>query len=787
MIAEHIFSFLWRLLKASKFLVDRATGLAGLPGDMQLKIEVLQMATRAKLGWAMAAVGEIVLGAITASFIQTAKPGLFYVCIIFVTICYAILASTSFYWNRIEDRFSIFNAFQRSYCALQFFLGLSWGGVIIAALPAANGAQKGQIYAVLIGLVSTPVFSGPAIYSLSFWVPVALLSITALAIPDAHTGLPTFCGIASYYILTFFSILSINRKLVDREINALRIMSHKEDTDLLLRDFEEGTGDWIWETDRDLVISRPSERFCAVAGRPADQMSHPLLGLLTSMGQSMNAIELANLDCLRNKLLARITFRDLVVPAVINGEIRWWELAGRPTIDTLSEFNGFRGVGRDITDMQRAREKVDFLATHDPLTKLFNRESFGTHLAEICKMSSGPNAALLCLDLDFFKAVNDKFGHGMGDAILVAVADRLRACVRHPDKAFRLGGDEFAVILRGSDQEQAVVIARRIVERIAQPFGINGVTIGLGACVGIAQIPLDTSFPELVHRNADLALYRAKEEGRNTFRIFDAAVDFHFDNARTLQMHLAETLAQDQLFLEYQPILDLVTGRVTGAEALLRWTLKDGTVVSPSVFVPMLESSGQITPVGNWVIEQSLKTVAALRSGISMAINLSVLQLSDRNLPDKIKQAISDNRIPSERIEFEITETSLLDNDSQKLAVLQEIKKFGCRISLDDFGTGFSSLRLLDEFPFDKLKIDGSFVRNGHDSPRRMPILQAMIRLGRELNLVVTAEGIESQEQADELKSLGCHEGQGFHFYRPVNEHELVKMFGANNKAEVNI
>lgn len=768
------------LLILYKGFVDRATGLSTVPGDVQLQIEVLQMDTRARLGPPMAIVGEIVLLAMAWGFEKDSDSALFYGFVALVSLSYASLIIASFYWKNSNKKLRIFDRYQRIYCFLQFFLGACWGGVISTALPMSDPVQTGQIYAILIGLVSTSAFSGPAIYSLSFWTPVVGLSIVALIEPRMQTNTATLSGIASYYALTFFSILSVNRKLVEREINALRIAKHKEDTDLLLRDFQEGTSDWLWEVDRDLIIQNPSGRFCAAAGRQTEEMRISLLEILKRSSEAgLSDVDISKSEQIENKLRARSAFRDVTVPVEIAGDLRWWELSARPIIDQGGHFFGFRGVSRDVTEIQRVREKVDFVATHDSLTKLPNRESFGRYIDELCRSTTGAKGALLCIDLDFFKVVNDSFGHATGDSLLIAVCERLRGCIRYPDKAFRIGGDEFAILLSGSDMEKAAVVAQRVVDQLSLPFQINGLRISIGACIGIAYIPEDGRSPEQAHHNADIALYRAKNEGRGTFRFFNAEADGHFESLYALRSQLNNALENHQFFIEYQPIVDLRTNGILSAEALLRWTNPAGCIVEPGTFIPMLEHSGQIAAVGAWVIESAVRVVATVRNDMKIAINLSPLQLADHSLPQKIKHFLMESAVTPDRIEFEVTESSLLDRDAYKLAVLREIKAIGCRISLDDFGTGYSSLRLLNEFPFDKLKIDGSFIRGDANDIRRTQILEAMIELGKKLGLVVIGEGVETQEQANRLARLGCCEGQGFFFHRPMVKDEFLKILAA--------
>jgi diguanylate cyclase (GGDEF)-like protein len=756
--------------------LDRVTGFAAIKRDVRLKIEIMQMDTRARLGWMMAVVGVIVLLAMVWSFRGNANPAAFYLLAALVSLAYAGILGASVYWRRSRRKMRIFSRFQKLYCGIQLLLGASWGGVIATSLPQAGPVQQGQIYAILIGLVSTAVFSGPAIYSLCFWTPLTLLSVLGLLNHDLNINGATLTGVISYFALTLFSIISLNKKLLEREVNAIQIQVHKEETDLLLRDFQEGISDWRWDIDAACKIVNPSERFCAVAGRSRAEMQTELLTVLSrSSGAQLYPSDDTGVETIKHKLAARAAFRDVIVQVTIGQQTRWWELSGRPVMDAQGGFLGYRGVGRDVTDMYSARERVNFLAAHDSLTGLLNRESFTQAIRQAYDSGAGLPTALLCVDLDFFKSINDSFGHAAGDSVLFAVAERLRGCVRQPDQVFRLGGDEFAVLLFGAERELTSTIAQRITERLSQPFSVGGLELSLGASLGVAFIPGDGRSPEEVHHNADLALYRAKEEGRGTVRFFDAG-DEQSSCRLYIKSRLSESMEDETLFIEYQPIVDLNTRRIVSAEALLRWSHRNGSTLEPNLFIPLLERGGRIPAIGLQVIEQAVRVAGAAGGGISMAINLSPLQLADVNLPRLIEDVLNSHRVSPARINFEITESSLLDHDSQRLAVLSQIKSIGCGISLDDFGTGYSSLSLLGAFAFDRLKIDGSFTRSDLQDRRRRTILRTMFELSAKLGLAVVGEGIETEAQAAQLADLGCVEGQGFLFYRPMPESRFLEL-----------
>ena len=765
-----------KLIRQCGAILDRMTGLSVIKRDVRLKIEIMQMDTRARLGWMMAAVGEIVLLAMVWSFRGNGNSIAYDLLAFLVSLSYASILGASAYWRRCARKPQIFSRFQKLYCGIQLLLGASWGGVIATSLPQADPVQQGQIYAILIGLVSTAVFSGPAIYSLCFWVPLTLFSLSGLLNSSLNINGATLTGVVSYFALTLFSILSLNKKLLEREVNALQIQMHKEETDLLLRDFHEGISDWRWDIDVAGKITDPSERFCAVAGRSRAEMHTLLMDILSRpVGTQLYPTDDSGLAAIKDRFAARTAFRDVIVQVAVGQQMRWWELSGRPVYDGQGVFLGYRGVGRDVTDMYSARQRVNFLAAHDSLTGLLNRESFNQAMRQACNAETAVPTALLCVDLDFFKSINDSFGHAAGDGVLFAVAERLRGCVRQPDQVFRLGGDEFAILLFGAERELTGAIAQRITERLSQPFNIGGLELSLGASLGIAFIPGDGRSPEEVHHNADLALYRAKDAGRGTIQFFDAGGG-QAKCSRYIQSGLSDLVDDETLFLEYQPIVDLQTRRIVSAEALLRWSHRDGSVLAPNLFLPLLERSGRIPAVGLRVIEQAIRVAGAAGGSVSIAINLSPLQLANANLPQLIADMLGSHRVPPARINFEVAESSLLDQDSHRLAVLGQIKSIGCGISLDDFGTSYSSLSLLGAFAFDRLKIDGGFTRGDLQDRRRRSILRSIFALSGELGLVVVGEGIETDAQAAQLADLGCREGQGFLFYRPMPEARFLEL-----------
>ena len=434
---------------------------------------------------------------------------------------------------------------------------------------------------------------------------------------------------------------------------------------------------------------------------------------------------------------------------------------------------------RDLSDRRQAEQRIQHLAHHDGLTGLPNRVLFHDRLAQAIAVAerTGRSMALLCLDLDGFKAVNDLLGHPVGDGVLIEVGNRLTACLRDSDTVARLGGDEFAIVQCFSDQPRgAAGLAERIVRLLAEPFEVAGQRAAIGASVGIALWPSDAQSAELLLRNADLALYRAKQDGRGTLRFFEHDMDAQLQQRRTLEQELRGAMLRGELCLHYQPLLDSATLEIEGFEALLRWPHAVRGFISPAEFIPVAEECGLIGPLGQWVLETACTEAASWARPWRIAVNLSPAQFKQRDLAESVRQVLARTGLAPWRLELEITENILIDDAERALTMLREMKALGVRIALDDFGTGYSSLSYLRRFPFDKLKIDASFVQALGDGGEADAIVRAIVALGRSLSLHITAEGVETAEQLRLLRAQDCDQVQGFLLGRPMPPGELAGM-----------
>jgi diguanylate cyclase (GGDEF)-like protein len=447
---------------------------------------------------------------------------------------------------------------------------------------------------------------------------------------------------------------------------------------------------------------------------------------------------------------------------------RVFAIAHKPMAD-----GGWVATHEDITEQRRYEAKIAHMALHDGLTDLPNRTLLNERLEQaLARARPGEIVAIHLLDLDRFKNVNDTLGHAVGDKLLNAIAGRLRALVKETDTVARMGGDEFAIVQAAiNDPADAAMLAARIMDAIAQPYDIDGHHVTVATSIGIAVGRADGVDASQLIRDADLALYRSKSEGRGTFRFFEPGMDVQMQARRALERDLRNALSSGQLELHFQPFLNLARNDITGVEALIRWRHPERGVVQPGNFIPLLEETGLITEVGRWVLTESCRQGAewiAAGHGISMAVNVSGRQLDSDQLIDDIRDALDSSGMQAQALTIEITETTLMRDVEQTARRLGAIKDLGVRIAIDDFGTGYSSLAHLQRFPVDALKIDRSFVSGLSRNKEGETLIQTLVQLGKALSIETFAEGIEEQHELSLLKSEDCDSGQGFYFARPL-------------------
>ena len=438
---------------------------------------------------------------------------------------------------------------------------------------------------------------------------------------------------------------------------------------------------------------------------------------------------------------------------------------------------GWVAIHEDVTERLRSERRVAYMARHDALTGLPNRMHFRERTEQALSLARrGESFAVLYIDLDHFKEVNDLLGHPAGDELLKKVADRLRKSVRETDIIARLGGDEFAVVqIAPPRPEEVTVLASRLVQALSEPYDIDSHEVVIGTSIGIALAPGDGNDPDQLLKNADMALYRAKADGRGMFRFFEAEMDAHLQARRKLEMDLRKAVAQGEFEVHYQPIINLKDNQVTAFEALVRWNHPERGLVMPGEFISVAEDIGLIGCIGEWVLREACAEAATWERDIRVAVNLSSSQFRNTLVPTVV-QALAATGLRPDRLEFEITELVLLHNNEATLSILRQLHDIGVRISMDDFGTGYSSLSYLHSFPFDKIKIDRSFISELETRPDSVAIVRAVAGLGSSLGMKTTAEGVETVEQLEWLRSEGCTEVQGYLFSRPRPAKDLFML-----------
>lgn len=691
-----------------------------------------------------------------------------------IVCAYVVVAARAPNW-RVKSKLGLHTERCIRECnAIYVLLGVLWAILLIGLMPDVNAGERSLLYGIITGLISTAALSVPLSLTVSFGLPVAIGGLGAIISADSPLLLPTTGCLAGYIVLAFACAVYLNREFISRIEQKVRLEEQKvklqEQTGvigLLLRDFVENSSDWLWETDGELRLAQVSDRMAQVVEMPVERLSgSPLPALLDKIANDDGG---ERASALMQCLSSRTSFRDMIIPVQVAGETRWWSMTGKPHFNEHGTFIGYHGIGSDVTAARRSTEQISYLAHHDSLTSLPNRVLFTDTLTRSCAQGGAGTLALLCLDLDGFKAVNDTMGHAVGDALLVAVADRLRRCIREGDVVARLGGDEFAVIMADATPDDAAQLASRIVERIGRPYSLDGQPIEVGVSIGVVLAQPEGDEPSKLLQNADLALYRAKADGRRTWRFYDAAMDEQVQDRQRLLADLRGALGRGELGLKFQPIIGLTSGRVVAVETLLRWMHPTRGPVPAPEFVQLAEEGNLISSIGAWVINQAVMEAASWPSSVVVAVNLSPLQFRQADLVTMISDTLKLHNFPASRLELEITESILLTPTEQTVGALRRLRELGVRVALDDFGTGYSSLSYLRRFPFDTIKIDRSFVSDlGHDKAASA-ILKAIIEIARSVRMTVTAEGVETEEQAAILRAYGCDRAQGFLFSRPVS------------------
>ncbi len=570
------------------------------------------------------------------------------------------------------------------------------------------------------------------------------------------------CLLAIYSVIVMGSVINTARHFLDRFTAEAALMERGQVIGLLLHDFEENASDWLFEIDCDYAIKHSGRRFENVAQLTAEELDG--LNFLSLLGESSR-------QKLADELAKKTDFRDLVVNAQVGGEQRWWSLSVTPLTDVDNNVVGFRGVGSDITDTKTADDQISWMARFDPLTHLPNRTHF-LHLATEALATAtlrGTGLALVYLDLDHFKTVNDTLGHPFGDQLLCNVAARLRAFENCISTIGRLGGDEFALIITGVDKrDQVDRLVGEVIDHLSRPYFVDGTRAVIGASAGIAFAPLEGCHVDELVRNSDLALYDAKENGRGRLSHFRDYMHREASERRKLQLDMLRAIEREEFQILYQPIIDVSTSTIVAFEGLLRWHHPERGLLLPDLFIDIAEASGLIERIGEWVIRQACADAMQWPSRIRVAVNVSPAQFNGAALLNTVTQALADSGLQPDRLEIEITEALFLQNNPDTTVFLDQLKTLGVRIALDDFGTGYSSLGYLSRFYVHKIKIDRSFIHGRGPLKQREAIIKAVIAMANSLSMCTTAEGVETSDQFDWITGLNCDQVQGFLISRPI-------------------
>jgi diguanylate cyclase (GGDEF)-like protein len=560
--------------------------------------------------------------------------------------------------------------------------------------------------------------------------------------------------------VAIFGVLTVARWAFHQLKTNADVGSQSESASLLLQEYEQRGVGWLWQIDGENRVSYISSRMSALLGKPAGQLlGHSLPALLGGHGE------------LGRVLLEKQPFNSLEMELNTPRGTRWISIAGDPIIDTAGRFEGFRGVGSDITEIRQTQERLTHLANVDVLSGLPNRGRVRQLLGEALRGATAGNVpcAIMFLDLDGFKPVNDTFGHPKGDAVLRAVAKRLVDEVGADGHVGRMGGDEFAIVVTDAQsRKQVELLADRIINSIAEAYLIDQTEIRIGVSIGCAFGPIDGATVDDLILKADLALYQAKDAGRGCARYFSSELQSEQEDRVRLEADLRQAVASNQFHLAFQPLINAKNQRLVGFEALIRWNHPQRGLVPPNVFIPVAEESGLMVVIGDWVIDEACKAAASWPEPITVALNISPKQIVSPALPNTVSEALARYKLPGNRIELEVTEGVFLGDNGSTLDVLKRLRALGVGIALDDFGTGYSSIGYLNKAVFHKLKIDGSFVREAGTRPENVAIIQSIVQLAKSFRMTITAEGVETAEDFERMRDLGCDIIQGYLFGKPL-------------------
>lgn len=652
-------------------------------------------------------------------------------------------------------------------------LGVLWSVPVWGLFPGADPDGRLLLTAVATGMVCTGGFVLASVPAAAFAYVGTLGAATLFALSGSALSLGGELSLlfVSYAMVALGGIVYVGRSFLMQLLGELRAARQREDIGLLLRDFEASTSDILWETDRDGRLIKPSPRMLETLRMGVDDaVAEPLTSILALFDRCADRRNECPVAELVQRFERGAPFRELVLKVDFGAGRRWMSLTAKPARAPDGSVWGWRGVMADITATREAHHQLFELAHRDSLTGLANRHEFVQRLSTTLR-SVGPRCALIIVDLDGFKAVNDALGHQAGDALLVTAAARLRDAVADAGLVARLGGDEFAILLAdaAADARAVTALAARLIDVMDSPCTIGTSRVKIGASLGASMAPDHGVEVEALMTAADLALYQAKHEGRGQWRVFDRALGESKRRRIDIERGLRHALERNEFSLVFQPQVRPDGLRIAGFEALLRWRSPTLGNVGPDEFIPIAEESGLIVEIGRWVLSRACVEAMRWPDHLRVGVNVSPSQVIGASLAQGVEAALSQSGLHPGRLELEITESLLLENSAETVDRLHALKRRGVKFALDDFGRGYSSLVYLRRFPFDTLKIDREFVRGIESAPENRAIVRTVLGLARALGMETVAEGVESEGELAVLRNFGCELVQGYLISRPLS------------------
>ena len=655
-------------------------------------------------------------------------------------------------------------------------LATVWAAMPLLVLyPGASAREQIFVATVMAGMMGGGGFMLATVPPAAAAYVLAMTIGSGLSLAFAPLDLPlsVVVMVLGYASVVIGSGMSIARLFGARLMAETEAERQNEVIGLLLRDFEEHASDVLWEAGPEGYLRQVSSRLSDLFDRPIDQlMAEPALKMLAKLVPDDDEAR-QQFEQLKGLERQRAPFRDHVIAVRRGDGVRWWSLSAKPLVDAEGRHAGWRGVSSDVTEARNAHHQLHWLAHNDALTGLANRHQF-RQLATRRLAEGGAPLALLCLDLDHFKTVNDSLGHAIGDTLLRVVGERLLATTRRSDVVARLGGDEFAVLMQANNPVEVDLLCSRLLEALRAPCEVGGLSVNARASIGVAIAPQDGHDIDALMNHADLALYAAKESGRDEVRFFTPELASTSRRRVAIEQALRQALAQRELRLVFQPLGSFADWQIVGFEALLRWHHPELGDVPPVEFIPVAEEAGLMPAIGGWVLDEACRHAARWPVALPVSVNVSPMQMMVPAFVDRVKDAAHAAGLPLQRLEIEITESVLLQETQRTGDTLRGLDRAGVRMALDDFGTGYSALSYLRRFPLHTLKIDRSFVRELSARNDAREIVKMIVGLARTLKMRTVAEGVEEPAHAALLARDGCDLMQGWLMSTPIEADEVA-------------